>query len=104
MIPAIFESIVTVAIPTELSTNAVAVTSLPTKSSVVILPAVPTFDPSSLTVIPRMSLAPAVFTGAQLQPPEPFATGTSFAAPDDPAPPAPSVSYTHLTLPTTPYV
>ena len=47
MIPAIFESIVTVAIPTELSTNAVAVTSLPTKSIVVILPAVPTFDPSS---------------------------------------------------------
>ena len=25
-----------------------------------------------------MSLAPAVFTGAQFQPPEPFATGTSF--------------------------
>ena len=31
-----------------------------------------------------MSLAPAVFTGAQFQPPEPFATGTSFVLPDVP--------------------
>ena len=31
-----------------------------------------------------MSLAPAVFTGAQFQPPDPFATGTSFVLPDVP--------------------
>ena len=31
-----------------------------------------------------MSLAPAVFTGAQFHPPEPFATGTSFVLPDVP--------------------
>ena len=31
-----------------------------------------------------MSLAPAVFTGAQFQPPAPFATGTSFVLPDVP--------------------
>ena len=31
-----------------------------------------------------MSLAPAVFTGAQFQPPDPVATGTSFACPESP--------------------
>ena len=45
LIPAIFESIVTVQIPW--FAVASAVTSLPTKFIVEILPAVPTFDPSS---------------------------------------------------------
>ena len=49
--------------------DADAVMSLPVKFIVLILPAVPTFDPSSWTVIPWMSLAPAVFTGAQFEPP-----------------------------------
>ena len=45
MIPAIFESTVIVQIPW--FAVASAVTSLPTKFNVAILPAVPTFDPSS---------------------------------------------------------
>ena len=45
MIPAILESIVTVQIPC--CAVASAVTSPPTKFNVAILPAVPTFDPSS---------------------------------------------------------
>ena len=77
-----FESTVIVHIPC--CAVASAVTSLPTKFKIVILFAVPTLLPSSLTVIPVMSPAPVVLTGCQFQPPDPVATGTSFALPELP--------------------
>ena len=82
MIPAMFESTVIVQIPWFCVAS--AVTSLPTKFRIVILFAVPTLLPSSLTVIPVMSPAPVVLTGCQFQPPDPVATGTSFALPEPP--------------------
>ena len=86
-----FESTVIVQIPWFCVAS--AVTSLPTKFKTVILFAVPTLLPSSLTVIPVMSPAPVVLTGCQFQPPEPFATGTSFVLPDVPLPCASFVMY-----------
>ena len=77
-----FES--TVIVQVALFASAAAVTSLPTKFKIVILFAVPTTFPSSLTVIPVMSPAPVVLTGCQFQLPDPSATGTSFALPDVP--------------------
>ena len=77
-----FESTVIVQIPWFGAAS--AVTSLPTKFKDVILFAVPTLLPSSLTVIPVISPAPVVLTGCQFQPPDPSATGTSFALPELP--------------------
>ena len=66
--------------------DAVAVIVLPTKSIDFILDAVPTTDPSSLIVIP-VTPAPA-----------------EIPVNCDPLTAGNAVSYTHLTLPTTPYV
>ena len=61
-----------------------AVTSLPVKLILVTLNALPCNDPSSSILRPSRSLAPAAETDAQLQPPAPFATGTSLFCPESP--------------------
>ena len=58
-------------------TDAVAVTSLPTKLIVLIAPAVPTGSPSSWIEMPPIALpTPGTVAVFQVQPPVPFAVNT----------------------------